>query len=563
MQHQHQHFSALELHRLKSRELFYSRFIESNVPLTNIRGKLELDLYFKSIHRLNDFLLASHEDKFFYQFNYDPNLKRLSIDKTQIRVGSKYQAEIPVLMQRKNSHCLLKRENREQLVWSPSSPPKSCEKYFQNALALRQTFNARFRHSINDTPDTIKYEALKLLQQSGHNKALALTVITKQKSEYLMQHHGNRRRKSDETATTMTNDGNEFAGDDEERRIAEQWTDNDVELFADGIDKLGKEFNEIKKKYLPNKSLKSIIEYYYNNWKTSGEYVANRNEKRKKYDMQKITEVNLSQYMSKFGNKSIGIGMGTKHMSNHDHYSNNSSSSINNNNNGFSSKPSISVISNLATTIATPPPPTTTNTNLFLNKMSKTFVCESCKHIKLLNFESNALMSSTGSPSFSSSSTSSSSPQPSSNNNNSNNKSSSGDLKDLSMKFILKKDSTNSNHFSIQQPRILLTAADKQAISSLLKNNSELINSNNENGGINGRINSKTNTNLIVRPQQQQQQQQSTNATTTNYSHHFYQQHALKTLNCNLCNDCWIYWKKYAILKYNPTDLGETEFFFI
>ncbi|CAL2044151.1 unnamed protein product [Caenorhabditis brenneri] len=43
----------------------------------------------------------------------------------------------------------------------------------------------------------------------------------------------------------------------------EEWSTPEMNLFEDGLDKCGKDFNEIRNDYLPWKSIRDIVEYYY------------------------------------------------------------------------------------------------------------------------------------------------------------------------------------------------------------------------------------------------------------------------------------------------------------
>ncbi|CAB1345084.1 unnamed protein product, partial [Coregonus sp. 'balchen'] len=83
--------SEQQKHQLKHRELFLSRQFES-LPATHIRGKCNVTL-------LNETdVLAGYLEKeecFFYSLVFDPVQKTLLADQGEIRVGSKYQAEIP------------------------------------------------------------------------------------------------------------------------------------------------------------------------------------------------------------------------------------------------------------------------------------------------------------------------------------------------------------------------------------------------------------------------------------------------------------------------------------
>jgi hypothetical protein len=91
-------FNSQEMHQLKHRELFYSRYTEFNVPISLLRGKLELNLFMPDISSFNDYLYSKCKNKFFYQMTYDPNQKMLSADYRQVRIGNKFQADIPDLL---------------------------------------------------------------------------------------------------------------------------------------------------------------------------------------------------------------------------------------------------------------------------------------------------------------------------------------------------------------------------------------------------------------------------------------------------------------------------------
>ena len=52
----------------------------------------------------------------------------------------------------------------------------------------------------------------------------------------------------------------------------EEWSASEANLFEEALDKYGKDFNDIRQDFLPWKTLKSIVEYYYM-WKTTDRYV--------------------------------------------------------------------------------------------------------------------------------------------------------------------------------------------------------------------------------------------------------------------------------------------------
>lgn len=85
--------SEKQKHQLKHRELFLSRQIET-LPATHIRGKCSVTLL-NETESLASYI--NQDDAFFYTLVYDPQQKTLLADKGEIRVGHRYQAEVPQL----------------------------------------------------------------------------------------------------------------------------------------------------------------------------------------------------------------------------------------------------------------------------------------------------------------------------------------------------------------------------------------------------------------------------------------------------------------------------------
>jgi hypothetical protein len=151
--------SAQQMHELKHRELFYSKFIEPKIPVSSFRGKVSVNLFMPDVHTFTEFL--STEEKFFYQLKYDPNQKVLSADRIEIREGVKYQAEIPDLLDNK-SNCMHDEESKETLVWNG---PASCQvmgeiaikKYINRLIDKKLETNEKMNPNceINETRDNI------------------------------------------------------------------------------------------------------------------------------------------------------------------------------------------------------------------------------------------------------------------------------------------------------------------------------------------------------------------------------------------------------------------------
>lgn len=58
----------------------------------------------------------------------------------------------------------------------------------------------------------------------------------------------------------------------------EEWSASEANLFEEALDKYGKDFTDIRNDFLPWKTLKNIIEYYYM-WKTTDRYVQQKRVK--------------------------------------------------------------------------------------------------------------------------------------------------------------------------------------------------------------------------------------------------------------------------------------------
>ena len=58
----------------------------------------------------------------------------------------------------------------------------------------------------------------------------------------------------------------------------EEWTTAEAALFEEAMEKYGKGFNEIRADFLPWKTSKNLVEYYYM-WKTTDRYVQQKRVK--------------------------------------------------------------------------------------------------------------------------------------------------------------------------------------------------------------------------------------------------------------------------------------------
>ena len=72
----------------------------------------------------------------------------------------------------------------------------------------------------------------------------------------------------------------------------EDWSSAEASLFEEAVQKYGKDFNDIKKDFLPWKSMKNIIEYFFM-WKTTDRYVQQKRIKVFLMHLQNVPKQNV------------------------------------------------------------------------------------------------------------------------------------------------------------------------------------------------------------------------------------------------------------------------------
>jgi metastasis-associated protein MTA len=196
----------------------------------------------------------TREDTFFYSLVYDPQQKTLLADKGEIRVGSTYQAEItPLLPSGESDGRTL--EVLEQLQWIPT---ESCsDKQLNQFLIISRSVGA-FARAL-DCTSTVR-------QPSLHMSAAAAS------RDITLFHAMDALHKSGYDLTAAMSSLVPATGPVLCRDEMEEWSASEANLFEEALDKYGKDFNDIRQDFLPWKSLKSIVEYYYM-WKTTDRYV--------------------------------------------------------------------------------------------------------------------------------------------------------------------------------------------------------------------------------------------------------------------------------------------------
>ncbi|BFZ12139.1 hypothetical protein BsWGS_15178 [Bradybaena similaris] len=259
-------------HQLKHRELFLSRQVET-LPATHIRGKCCVTLLNETESLLS---YLSKEDTFFYSLVYDPQQKTLLADKGEIRISPKYQAEmIPhVLLDEEDPRKL---EDLEELVWDPDNglTDRDIDQFqiiarsvgtFARALDCTSTVRQPSLHmsAAAASRDITIFHAMNTLHQHGYSIAKAIKSLVPPGGPVLC------------------------------RDEMEEWSASEANLFEEAIEKYGKDFNDIRQDFLPWKSLKSIVEYYYM-WKTTDRYVQQKRIKASEAES-KLKQVYIPNY---------------------------------------------------------------------------------------------------------------------------------------------------------------------------------------------------------------------------------------------------------------------------
>uniref|UniRef100_A0A6A7FUY4 Metastasis-associated protein MTA1-like n=2 Tax=Hirondellea gigas TaxID=1518452 RepID=A0A6A7FUY4_9CRUS len=244
-------------HQLRHRELFLTRQIET-LPATHIRGKCAVTLL-NETETLSSYV--TKEDTFFYSLVYDPQAKTLLADKGEIRIGPKYQAEVQEKLKDGVSDGRVMNE-LEELVWTPHSNgliDRQIDQFlvvsrsvgtFARALDCSSSVKQPSLHmsAAAASRDVTLFEAMSLLHKQQYDLSRALSCLVPGTGPLLC------------------------------RDQMEEWAASEANLFEEALDKYGKDFNDIRQDFLPWKTLKNIIEYYYM-WKTTDRYVQQKRVK--------------------------------------------------------------------------------------------------------------------------------------------------------------------------------------------------------------------------------------------------------------------------------------------
>ncbi|XP_013170486.1 PREDICTED: metastasis-associated protein MTA3, partial [Papilio xuthus] len=240
-------------HQAKHRELFLSRHVET-LPATHIRGKCTVTLLNETESLLS---YLNKDDAFFYCLVFDPSQKTLLADKGEIRVGSRYQTEVTNLLKEEPRNS----EDLETLVWTPEHglTDRQIDQFlvvsrsvgtFARALDCSSSVKQPSLHmsAAAASRDITLFHAMDTLHKSGYSIEGALSSLVPASGPVLC------------------------------RDEMEEWSASEANLFEEALDKYGKDFTDIRQDFLPWKTLKNLVEYYYM-WKTTDRYVQQKRVK--------------------------------------------------------------------------------------------------------------------------------------------------------------------------------------------------------------------------------------------------------------------------------------------
>lgn len=252
--------SSKQRHQMKHRELFLSRQVET-MPATHIRGKCCVTLLNETESLLS---YLNKEDSFFYCLVFDPTQRTLLADKGEIRVGSRYQADgiapAPLTPAERESDPR-RLQDLETLVWTPRH--SLTDRQIDQFLVVSRSVGT-FARAL-DCSSSVKQPSLHM------SAAAASRDITLFHAMDTLHRHNYDVAKAMSSLVPST--GPVLCRDE-----MEEWSASEANLFEEALDKYGKDFSDIRQDFLPWKTLKNVIEYYYM-WKTTDRYVQQKRVK--------------------------------------------------------------------------------------------------------------------------------------------------------------------------------------------------------------------------------------------------------------------------------------------
>ena len=230
-------------HQLKLRELFLSRQVET-LPATHIRGKCSVTLL-NETESLASYL--NKEDAFFYTLVYDPHQKTLLADKGEIRVGQRYQAEVPHSPLEAGEADNRELSQLETLVYTPEHQLQ--DKEIDQFLIVARSIGT-FARAL-DCSSSIKQPSLHM------SAAAASRDITLLHAMQVL--HQNDYDIGKAVCSLVPPNGPVLCRDE-----MEEWSASEANLFEEALEKYGKDFNDIRQdfvRFLSLASYSSLILY--------------------------------------------------------------------------------------------------------------------------------------------------------------------------------------------------------------------------------------------------------------------------------------------------------------
>jgi len=264
--------------QVAEREVFLTKQTET-ISAAQIRGKCSVSL----LHKAESiFSYIRQEDTFFYTLVYDRTNETLFEDRGEIKIGSYYQAEVPhETLAGRGEEDTRRSEDLEELVWSPGRQASAglSSKAIEQYLVLARSVGT-FARAV-DAASTLKQPSLHM------SAAAASRDVTLMQAMHLL-HTEN--YDFGRASLRLVEAGCPRLSTDQ----MEEWTTAEAGLFEEAMDKYGKGFTDIWTDFLPWKTVKNIVEYYYM-WKTTDRYVQQKRVKAVESE-QKLKQVYCPDY---------------------------------------------------------------------------------------------------------------------------------------------------------------------------------------------------------------------------------------------------------------------------
>ncbi|RMZ95709.1 metastasis-associated MTA3 isoform X2 [Brachionus plicatilis] len=256
--------NELQRHNLRHREVYFSKYTDT-IAATTIRSKCSVLLFNDEVERYSEYL--HKDDQFFYHLTYDPSQKSLVADKGEIRVGSRYQAEIVhtkfspngsmveeagesqdrvdrvLRSQQKNKdgEIPIAQQGDEIMAWCPiglrlnGTENNLSDKEIDQFIIIAKSVGT-FARAL-DCNNSFKQPSLQLSAASASRDITLFHAMNAL--------HENNYDIGKATLSLVPENGPLLCRDE-----LEEWSAVEANLFEDALEKYGKDFAEIRKDYV-------------------------------------------------------------------------------------------------------------------------------------------------------------------------------------------------------------------------------------------------------------------------------------------------------------------------